>query len=666
MSLILSINLPLQDPVLIITVMIMVIFLSPLLLERIKIPGIAGLLIFGMLIGPNGFNIIPQNLEFSLFSTTGLLYLMFLAGLEIDLVDFIENKGKSLTLGLLSFIFPFLLGFLTSYYLLDLNVLASLLIGAMLSSHTLIAYPIASKTGIISTTIVTIIIGGTIIADVLALISLQVVSDYANNLFNPEGIIRMVINFTVFGLVVFLVIPWLSKLFFKYFIGDLIIQYLFILSLLFISATTAELLHIEPIIGAFFCGLVLNRNIIHGSPLYQRIEFIGNSLFIPVFLISVGLLVNPGFYVDNPKTIMPLILFIGVAIAGKYIAAFLSGKLFKLKKHEANLVFGLTTARAASAIAIILVGYKLGLFSEVIINHTVVLILTTSILSTYITQNNAKKVADEALTGSKPKKEPEVIVVPVSNPANVPTLLRFASYLKSPTGNKTIYGLSVLANVPTVQDQISQNKKIFTKTVEDLKSDTTFKLITRIDSTVTNGISKAMKELSANIMILGWHEKTTPFEVLFGNILNALINSTNKMVWVVKTPGTQLNNSGIIHLFLPPNAHKEIGFNKVIEKAGHLSRTLKDKIIVHSTESMAGEMNPLLKTEIKGYYQGHVNHCFDHNDLSNITPAEADLFLIVQSRKTGSSYNKSYNKFIMNLIGHFSELNIILVYPDQF
>ncbi|PIY34229.1 MAG: sodium:proton antiporter, partial [Bacteroidetes bacterium CG_4_10_14_3_um_filter_42_6] len=191
--------LPLQDPILIITVMFLIILLSPMLLERIQVPGIAGLLIFGMLIGPHVFNIIPTNLEFTLFSTTGLLYLMFLAGLEIDLIDFLENKGKSLVLGLLSFIFPFVLGFAASYYLLNLGLLPSMLIGSMLSSHTLISYPIVSKAGIISTTIVTIIIGGTIIADVFALVSLQLISDYFSGLFNTAGILRMVVNFAGFG-----------------------------------------------------------------------------------------------------------------------------------------------------------------------------------------------------------------------------------------------------------------------------------------------------------------------------------------------------------------------------------------------------------------------------------------------------------------------------------
>lgn len=660
-----SISLPLHEPVLIITVLILVILISPLLLERIKIPSIAGLLIFGMLIGSNGFNLIPNSLELSLFSTTGLLYLMFLAGLEIDLIDFIENKGKSLALGLLSFLFPFILGFVVSFYLLQLGFLPSLLMASMLSSHTLIAYPIASKMGIISTTIVTIIIGGTIIADVFALVTLQFISDYAAGLFNTAGMLHMMGNFTVFGLIVFLAIPWIAKRFFTYFDGDLIIQYLFVLGLLFISAASAELLHIEPIIGAFFCGLVLNRNIIHGSPLYQRIEFIGNSLFIPVFLISVGLLVNPGFYFSNPATLVPLFMLIIVAVAGKYLAAVVTQYSFRLPAYEGRLIFGLTTARAASAIAIVLVGYQLELFNEVIINHTVVLILATSILSTYITQHNAKKVADAEAETPKEALKSEIMMVPVSNPANMPTLLRFASLLKQTDEKQSVYALSVLANIPTVQQQIARNKVIFKKVVDDLHTDVSFKMITRIDSTITNGVSKAMKELSASIMILGWHEKTTPFDVLFGNIIGHVLTRTTKMVWVIKTPGIRFNNASNIHLFLPENADYELGFGQALEKIEQLSRTLKDKIIFHSTDTMISRLEKGLKKSLKGYYQESVVHCFNKQEYELVDPSESDLFLVISSRKNGLSYNKAYDKFVTHLVKKQNQLNIVFIYPEQ-
>ncbi len=660
-----SITLPLQEPILIITMLILVIFLSPLLLERIKIPSIAGLLIFGMLIGSNGFSIIPNNLEFSLFSTTGLLYLMFLAGLEIDLIDFIENKGKSLALGILSFAFPFVLGFAVSYQLLGLSMLPSLLLASMLSSHTLIAYPIASKMGIITTTIVTIIIGGTIIADVFALVALQFISDYANGLFNTEGLLRMLGNFTLFGVIIFLAIPQIAKWFFKYFDGDLIIQYLFVLSLLFVSATSAELLHIEPIIGAFFCGLVLNRNIIHGSPLYQRIEFIGNSLFIPVFLISVGILVNPTFYFSHPASLWPLALLLVVAVFGKYLAALLMQKLFKLPNYEGRLIFGLTTARAASAIAIVLVGYKLGLLSEVIINHTVVLILVTSILSTYITQYHAKKVADAEAASATLDKNDEIMMVPVSNPANMPSLLRFASFIKQPDKKKSVYALSVMANTPAVQQQIARNKVIFKKVTNELQSDVSFKMITRIDSTITNGISKAMKELSASIMVLGWHEKTTPFDVLFGNIIGHVLSRTTKMLWVVKTPGIRFNNSSNIHLFFPENADYERGYPLLIEKIEQLSKTLKDKIILHTSETMIARLEKELKKTLKGYYQESVVHCFNKQEFQLVNPAESDLIVVVRSRKGSLSYNKNYEKFTTQLVNKQAKLNIVFVYPEQ-
>ena len=660
-----NITLPLQDPVLIITVMFLVILLSPLLLERIKIPAIAGLLIFGMLIGPNVFNVIPRNLEFSLFSTMGLLYLMFLAGLEIDLVDFIENKGKSLILGLLSFIFPFILGLVVGYFLLDLDILPSLLLASMLSSHTLIAYPIASKAGIITTTIVTIIIGGTIIADVFALVSLQFISDYADGRFNTSGLLRLAASFTGFGLIQFVFIPRLSSWFFKYFDGDLIIQYLFIMSLLFVSAASAELLNIEPIIGAFFCGLVLNRSIIHGSPLYQRIEFIGNSLFIPVFLISVGLLVNPVFYIQQPVNLLPLGLLIVVAVSGKYIAAMFTRYFFKLQSYEGHLIFGLTTARAASAIAIVLVGYKLGLFSEVIINHTVVLILATSILSTYVTSHNAKKVADAELNSKKRQKDDEVIMVPVSNPANMITLLKFATFIKQANEKQSVYALSVKANVPTIQQQIAQSKVVFKKATSELQSDVSFKLITRIDSTITNGVSKAMKELSANIMILGWHEKSTPFDVLFGNIINHVLSRTTKMVWVVKTPGIKFNNASNIHLFLPENADYELGFNQTMTKVSQLSKTLKDKIILHSTDKMIDRLEKGFKMSMKGYFQGSTLHCFNKQEIELVNPTEADLFIMVTSRKNGISYNKQYDRFMMKLADKHTNTNIVFIYQEQ-
>ncbi len=658
------ISLPLQDPVLIITVIILVILLSPLVLERFRIPGIAGLLIFGMLIGPNGINLIPESLELSLFSTMGLLYLMFLAGLEIDLIDFIENKGKSFVLGLMSFLFPMILGYVTGHFLLNLDFLPSMLLGAMLSSHTLISYPIASRQGIIATTVVTVIIGATIIADVLALISLQFISDYTNGLFNMAGFLRMLLNFTIFGVVLFVIIPRLAKLFFKFFTGDLIIQYLFILALLFVSATTAELLHIEPIIGAFFCGLVLNRYIIHDSPLYKRIEFIGNSIFIPVFLISVGLLVDLAFYIMNPNSLVPLMLLILVAVVSKWIPAFGVQKLYKLKPREGSLIFGMTTARAASAIAIILVGYKLNLIDEVMINHTVVLILATSVLSSYATQIFGKKVADNQFE-EESRVEKEVIVVPVSNPSNIPSLLRFASYIKDPKQSKTIYGISVLANVPTVQQQIERNKKVFKKCADSLHSDVSYKLITRIDSTITNGIARAVHELSASVMILGWHEKTTPFDVLFGNIITHILSKTNKMLWVVRTPVTKFYDSSTIHLIIPQNAQFEVGFGAVLQKVSMLSKTLKDKIVLHTMETTAEFIEPGLKKELKGYFQETVIHEFHKNEIESLKVEKPDLLLIVSSRRNGISYSRSYVKFTMRLINANPGQNSVFIYPEQ-
>lgn len=279
---ILSIEMPFTEPVLIIALILTIILIGPVLFERIRIPAIVGLLLSGALIGENGFNLVPNDLEFTLLSTMGLLYLMFLAGLEIDLIDFLENKIKSIFIGIVSYLVPFLLGFVVSRYLLGTSVHASWLIGAMLSSHTLISYPLMGRLGIVNKSIVTIIVGATIIADILALVTMELIIDLASKGFDLNNLLHLLLNFLIFFLVVFLVIPRIARIFLSRYEGELGVQYIFVMFVLFVAAVTAHLLHLEPILGAFFSGLVLNRQIINTSPLYKRIEFIGNNLFHPL------------------------------------------------------------------------------------------------------------------------------------------------------------------------------------------------------------------------------------------------------------------------------------------------------------------------------------------------------------------------------------------------
>lgn len=327
---------PFQEPVIIITLVLLILLIGPVLFERMRLPAIAGLLISGAIIGPNGFNLLSPDLEFSLLGTMGLLYLMFLAGLEIDLLDFIENKLKSIFIGLATFIIPFIIGYLICRHLLKYDFIASWLIAAMLSSHTLISYPLLGRLGIVNKPIVTIVVGATIIADVLALISMELITNIADQGVQLKSFLIIGLQFLLFFFVVLLIIPRLSKVFLRRYEGDLGVQYIFVLFILFSSSLVAYLLEIEPILGAFFSGLVLNRLVFNSSPLYKRIEFIGNNLFIPFFLISIGILTNLKVYFEQPYQLIYLFVLLLAAFAGKYFAALISRVFLNTSKTEPN------------------------------------------------------------------------------------------------------------------------------------------------------------------------------------------------------------------------------------------------------------------------------------------------------------------------------------------
>jgi Kef-type K+ transport system membrane component KefB len=585
----LSVQIPFTEPVLIIALIMTIILIGPVLFERIRIPSIVGLLLSGALIGGNGFNLVPNDLEFTLLSTMGLLYLMFLAGLEIDLIDFIENKFKSIFIGVASFLIPFLLGFVVSRYLLGYNVFASWLIGAMLSSHTLISYPLMGRLGIISKSIVTIVVGATIIADVLALVAMELIINFAGEGVEIDNFLHLLLSFVVFFLFIFLVIPRLSRSFLSLYEGELGVQYIFVMFILFVAAVVAHLLDIEPILGAFFSGLVLNRQIINSSPLYKRIEFIGNNLFIPFFLISIGMLSNFRVYIDDPVQIGLLVLLITVAIVSKYLPALFSRLVFKLSGAEMNLIFGMSVSRAASAVAIILIGFNNGLISESFLNNTVMLILTTSILSTYVTQLAGKKIQmTENDTVSGLKRPTQKILVPLANPDSMAHLLEFAVLIKQEEDLVPIYPLTVFTQRNEASRRIDENREQIMKVIDTLNTDLEFEASSRIDNNVTNGITRAAEEMVATAIIMGWNNAATPLYKLFGNKLLNLLQKTRRMVLVLKTP-SDFRSIRKIHLFYPRNAQYEDGFALWLVTVIHLVRKLQIKIVLYCAHDKTRE-----------------------------------------------------------------------------
>lgn len=643
-----------------------IILIGPVLFERIRIPSIVGLLLSGALIGEHGFNLIPSELEFSLLGTMGLLYLMFLAGLEIDLIDFLENKVKSIFIGLASFLVPFILGFGVSYYLLDYSSTASWLIGAMLSSHTLISYPIMGRLGVVNKSIVTIIVGATIIADVLALISMELIINFSNEGVAGDSIFRLLLNFILFFIVVFLVIPRISRSFLNRYEGELGVQYIFVLVILLSSSAVALLLEIEPIIGAFFSGLVMNRLIINTSPLYKRIEFIGNNLFIPFFLISIGMLANFRVYIDEPRQIWLLLLLIFIAVSSKYIAAFISKLVFRLSGAESNLVFGLSVSRAASAVAIILVGLNLGIVDDSVLNNTVILILGTSILSTLITREAGKQIlfhGNDTISGAIKIKQK--ILVPIANPENMEHLLEFAILMKDEEEGVPIYPLTVFTKRDEVRTKIDDNRENILKIVDSLHTDIEFETTSRIDNNVTNGIARAAEEVVATAIIMGWHKRNTPLYNIFGDKLKNLLVKTRRMLLVLKTP-TDFRQVRRIHLFYPNNAQYEEGFSLWLDTILHLVKKLKLKILLYSDPGQTTKElleHAKKKSAIK-YFELVSNYSGKIED-TNIKHSASELLIFIHARKKTISFSRKYEHFMDVSINLFEDTNTIIIYPEQ-
>lgn len=665
----LNLQIPFTEPVLIIALVLLILLIGPVFFERIRVPSIVGLLISGAIIGSHGLNLLAPDLEFTLLGTIGLMYLMFLAGLEIDLIDFIESKAKSIFIGLTSFIIPFVSGYLICRYVLGYEVMGSWLIGAMLSAHTLISYPLLGRMGIVNKSIVTIVVGATIIADVLALVAMELITNFATSGFAIDSILLLVLNFALFFFIVLLVIPRLSRVFLNMYEGNLGVQYIFVLVALFLSAASAYLLDIEPILGAFFSGLVLNRQIINTSALYKRIEFIGNNLFIPFFLISIGMLANFNLYFNQPRQLIFLTVLIITAFGSKYLAALVSKLIFKMSKAEMNLLFGLTTSRAASAIAIIMIGLKLGIVSDVVLNNTVILILVTSILSSYITQYSGKKLLiKENDTSSRKKKAEQKLLVPLANPANMENLLDFAILIKTDDSSIPIYPLSVFNKRNNeVRLQIDETQKKIGQVIESMQSDILFETNTRIDGNVTNGIVRAADEIVATGIIIGWNNRNTPLHILFGNVLNKLLEKTGRMFLVLKTPSS-FREVKRITLFCSNNAQFERGFSLWLDALVNLAHNLQLKFSVNCTSQMTHEaIEAYLKKHNSAKYLDHQSELVNPRKQKNgnIKNSVSELFVFVHSRRETVSYSRQFEHIMNNSINRFGKNNIVIIYPEQ-
>ncbi|MBW6534272.1 MAG: cation:proton antiporter [Mariniphaga sp.] len=674
-----DITFPLENPVLKFLVILLIILFAPILLDRVKIPHLLGLIIAGAIIGPFGFNLITRDSSIILSGTAGLLYIMFLAGLEIDMADFKKNAGKSSMLGLLGFIIPMVFGTAAGLYLLGYSFFTSVLMASMFSSHTLITYPIVSKLGISKNQAVNITVGSTLITNVLALLVLAVVVGMTSGEIDQNFALKLSISFIIFSSVIMLGFPPIARWFFKRY-DDNVSQYIFVLVMVFLGAVISEIAGIEGIIGAFLAGLALNRLITRTSPLMNRIDFVGNAIFIPFFLLGVGMLIDYRAFFTDVETIIVAVTMSVIATVGKYIPAWIVQKSFRYSVDQRRLIFGLSNAQAAATLAAVLVGFNviigetadgepIRLLSESILNGTIIMILVTCTIASFETQKGANNIAraENAEMDEEDKEPDERILIPVSNPETVDELIHLSALIKSKKNRTGLFALSIINNSNDEENANGANKqarKILEKAaITAASADIHLTELLRYDLNIVNGITSVIKEHGITDLILGLHVKKGISESFLGNLTEGILARSNKTTLVYK-PAQPLNTLKRHFIVMPENAEKELGFPFWIFKVWNISRNTGDKLIFHGTEPTLRILRELhAKHPVEAAF-----HVFEDWDEILALTREIkidDNLIIVMSRKGKPSYHPKMANVPKYLNKYFQTNSFILIYPMQ-
>lgn len=671
---ILETTLPLTNPVLKFLVILIVILFAPILLNKIKIPHLLGLIIAGAIVGPNGINLMARDSSIILSGTAGLLYIMFLAGLEIDLDDFKKNSKKSLVFGLYTFIIPMILGTLAGLYLLNYSLPTSILLASMFASHTLITYPLISKLGLAKNKAVNITVGGTLITDTFALLVLAVIVGMTTGEINTEFWIRLSVSIVAFGLIVMLIFPIIGRWFFKRF-DDNISQYIFVLVMVFLGAVFAEIAGIEAIIGAFLSGLALNRLIPRTSPLMNRIEFVGNAIFIPFFLIGVGMLIDYRAFIKDLETIKVAGIMIIVATSAKFIAAWLTQKTFKFSIDQRRLIFGLSNAQAAATLAAVLVGYNIiigetetgepiRLLSENILNGTVLMILFTCTIASFVTQKGVKNITLSEVNETEEEENQEKILIPISNIDTTDELVNLGVIIKSKKNKTGLYALSIVNNSKLDGSTDKYAKKILHKAaVTAAATDNMLNQILRYDLNVANGIISVIKEHKISDLILGLHIQTDISDSFLGNLTEGILTKCN-ITTLIYRPAQPFGTIKRHIIIVPENAEKEIGFPFWLSKIWAITKNSGAKLLFYGNNNTLKIIQEIL---IKQSMEATLKEFNDWDDFLILGRDfhQDDNLIIVLSRKDKPSYHSNMDKIPSYLNKYFKKMSYILIYPIQ-
>lgn len=668
-------TLPLADPVLKFLLILLIILAAPLLLNKLRIPHLLGLIIAGAIIGPHGFNLVLRDSSIILSGTAGLLYIMFLAGLEIDMADFKRNSTKSLAFGMYTFLIPMILGTVVGIWVLQFNVLTSVLLASMFASHTLIAYPIISKLGISKNKAVSITVGGTMITDTLALLVLTIIVGMATGQVNDMFWIRLGVSILIFALIVLFGFPFIGRWFFKH-VHDNISQYIFVLVMVFLGSFLAQVAGMEAIIGAFLSGLALNRLIPQSSPLMNRVEFVGNAIFIPFFLLGVGMLIDYRTFFTSFETIKVGLIMIIVATAAKYIAAWMTQKTFHLSTDQRSVIFGLSNAQAAATLAAVMVGYNvitgtdangepIRLLNESVLSGTILMILVTCTIASFAAQKGAHNIAAQDISDKEEnKKESEHILIPVSNEETVEELVNLSLAIKSPQNKNGLFALKVIDNHHSDEKALKQSRRVLQTAVNTAAAtDTRMKDLLRYDLSISNAIASVVKEREITDLVVGLHKEKDIPAAFLGHIVESVLAESSVSTFIYK-PAQPISTVRRHLIIIPELAEKEIGFNQIIFRLRNVTQNTGAATVFYGSEATLNALKKLLAKK-----SGEASY-IEFNDWDDFLIVFRDIkpddtMWIILSRKEGLSYAPAMARIPKYLNKYFQANSFVLAYPVQ-
>ncbi len=669
--------LPITSPTLIFFVVLFIILIAPIVMGKLRIPHIIGMVLAGIVIGPYGLNILERDSSFELFGRVGLLYIMFLAGIEMDMEGLKKDLGKVTVFGLLTCFVPFILTYLSCVWYLGYPSLASLLLGCIMASNTLVAYPIVVRYGLQRSTVTTLSVGASMLS---LLIALVVTAALVGSMSGDTGTLFWVMFFVKF-VVWCIAMTWLIRHMTRWFLrrySDAVMQYIFVLAVMFISAATCELIGLEGILGAFVSGLVLNRFIPNISPLMNRIEFIGNAIFIPYFLIGVGMLINAGLLLEGGNTIL-VVACIGIfGTLGKAIAAFLTSFFFHRSVHEGNLMFGMTSAHAAGAIALVMVGVNLEiapgqhLLGDEALNAVVIMILFTCIISTVVTDYASRTIvlkekSQRKMPEDDGKADDEKILIPVKYPETCDTLLNMAMLMRNEKLSRGLIALNVVYDdLDATYNQQEGQRLLEQIEKKAAAADVQVQTQVRLATNIANGIKHAFKEYDASEIILGQHIHDNSTRRFWGQFAQSLFNGLNRQIIIARCT-IPLNTIRVFHVAVPSRAEYEPGFYRWLERVSRMVTRLGCRILFHGRDESLSLIRTFLGNRFPSIRADYaiMQHWNDFKSLA-AQVEEHQMLVVVTARPGTVSYKSAMERLPDELTTYYKYKNVMIIFPDQY